>query len=124
MHRIDEAEILLNSTPLAEQNALYHQLKAQITLQHSAENTPEVKALEQALALTPDDLALKIQLAVQFQHEHQTRKALELLIAVMRTDKQFNNGEAKKIMLDIFKSLGTSDPLVTEFQRQLFALLY
>ena len=44
---------------------LYHQLKAQITLQHSAENTPEVKALEQALALTPDDLALKMELAIK-----------------------------------------------------------
>jgi putative thioredoxin len=124
MHRIDEAEALISTIPIAEQNVLYQQIKAQITLQRSADNTPEVDALEQALALTPDDLTLKTQLAVQFQHEHQTRKALELLIAVMRTDKQFNNGEAKKLMLDIFKSLGTSDPLVTEFQRQLFALLY
>jgi putative thioredoxin len=124
LNRLDEAESLLKTIPLAEQDALYQQLVSQLALKRTAAKTPEIDTLEKALANEPDNLDIKMQLAIQYQQEHQTRKALELLIQILKTDKNYKNGEAKKTILDIFKSLGSGDPLVTEFQRQLFSLLY
>ena len=124
LNRLDEAEALLKTIPLAEQDALYQQLVSQLALKRTAAKTPEIDTLEKALANEPDNLDIKMQLAIQYQQEQQARKALELLIQILKTDKNYKNGEAKKTILDIFKSLGSGDPLVTEFQRQLFSLLY
>lgn len=124
LNRLDETELLLKSTPMAAQDALYEQLLAQLHLKRSAAKTPEVETLERALTQNPNDLTLKMQLAIQYQQENQPRKALELLLQIVKTDKTHQDGAARKTMLDIFKSLGAGDPLVTEFQRQLFSLLY
>jgi putative thioredoxin len=124
LNRIDEADSLLQKTRLADQDWLYQQLHSQIQLKRTAAKTPELETLEQALAHNPDDLGIQMQLAIQYQQESMHRQALELLLSILKKDKQFNNGQAKSIMLDMFKSLGTQDPLVIEFQRQLFAILY
>ncbi len=124
LNRIDEAESLLKNIRLADQDNRYHQLVSQIQLKRTAAKTPEIETLENSLANDPDNLDIKMQLAIQYQQEQQARKALEFLIGILKTDKNYNNGEAKKTILDIFKSLGAGDPLVTEFQRQLFSLLY
>lgn len=124
LNRIDEAEALLQKTPLAEQDWLYQQLQSHIQLKRTSAKTPELETLEKALALDANNLTLQMQLAIQYQAENMDRKALELLLSILKKDKQFDNGKAKEIMLAMFKSLGTQDPLVTEFQRQLFAILY
>lgn len=124
LNRLDEAEALLKSVPLVEHTGFYEQLVSQLHLKRTAAKTPEIETLEKALAAEPGNLDIKMQLAIQYQQEQQPRKALELLIQILKTDKNYNNGEAKKTILDIFKSLGIGDPLVTEFQRQLFSLLY
>ena len=123
-NRLDEVESLLNATPMAAQDELYAQLKSQLHLKRTAAKTPEVDTLEKKLAANPDDLDTRLQLAIQYQQEKNAEKALELLLSIMKTNKQFRDGEAKQIMLDIFKTLGHGDPLVTEYQRQLFSLLY
>ena len=124
MNRLNEAEAILNNTQMADQDALYQQLLAQLHLKREAGQSPEITALEQALAAAPDNLALKIQLAAQYQAHGKTRDALQQLIEVLRINRDFDNGAARATMLDIFKSLGNKDPLVAEYQRQLFSLLY
>lgn len=124
VNRIEEAELLLEKIPLVDQDNLYKQLLAQIHLQKTAAKTPEIEALEAANIKDPDNLAIKMQLAVQYYQEQQAKQALEHLLQILRIDKEFQNGEAKRTMLDIFKSLGNKDPLVAEYQRQLFSLLY
>ena len=124
INRLDEAESILGNIPMADQDALFEQLSAQIHLKRTAGKTPETEALEQANVQDPDNLEIKMQLAVQYYQEQHTKEALEHLIQILRADKEFQNGEAKRTMLDIFKSLGNQDPLVAEYQRQLFSLLY
>ena len=124
INRLQEAESILGTIPLAGQDYHYEQLKSQLQLKLTAAKTPEIEALEAANAEDPDNLDIKMQLAVQYSQEQHTREALEHLIQILRIDKEFANGEARKTMLDIFKSLGNKDPLVIEYQRQLFSLLY
>lgn len=123
-NRLDEAQTILQGIPMADQDALYQQLLAQLTLQQSAGKTPELTALLEQLSHDPDNLSLKLQAAIKCWQENHTADALEYLIQILKKDKHFNDGAARKTMLDIFSSLGNKDPLVVAYQRQLFALLY
>ena len=123
-NRLDDAESLLKGIRLADQDARYEQLMAQIELGREAARSPEVEALEAAIASNPDDHTLRIQLAVQLSQAAQYREALEHLLIVLKADKDFNDGEARKVFLDTLATIGKGDPLAAEYQRKLFSLMY
>lgn len=123
-NRLDEAETVLQCVRLADQDARYEQLMAQIELGREAARSPEVEALEAALASSPDDHATRVKLAVQLSQVSQYREALEHLLTVLRADKDFNNGEVRKVYLDTLATIGKGDPLAAEYQRKLFSLMY
>ena len=124
VNRLDEAETVLQDIRLADQDARYEQLMAQIELGREAARSPEVEALEAALAASPDDHATRVKLAVQLSQVSQYREALEHLLTVLRVDKDFNNGEVRKVFLDTLATIGKGDPLAAEYQRKLFSLMY
>ena len=124
VNRLDEAETVLQGVRLADQDARYEQLMAQIELGREAARSPEVEALEAALAASPDDHATRVKLAVQLSQVSQYREALEHLLTVLRADKDFNNGEVRKVFLDTLATIGKGDPLAAEYQRKLFSLMY
>ena len=124
VNRLDEAETVLQGVRLADQDAQYEQLMAQIELGREAARSPEVEALEAALAASPDDHATRVKLAVQLSQVSQYREALEHLLTVLRADKDFNNGEVRKVYLDTLATIGKGDPLAAEYQRKLFSLMY
>lgn len=123
-NRLDEAETLLQDVRLADQDARYEQLIAQIELGREAARSPEVEALEAAIAADPEDHATRIQLAIQLSQVAQYRDALEHLLTVLRADRDFNGGEARKVFLDTLATIGKGDPLAAEYQRKLFSLMY
>jgi putative thioredoxin len=122
--RLDEADTLLQGVRLADQDARYEQLVAQIELGREAARSPQVEALEASMAANPDDHAIRIQLAIQLSQVAQYREALEHLLTVLRADRDFNNGEARKVFLDTLATIGKGDPLAAEYQRKLFSLMY
>ena len=124
VNRLDEAETVLQGIRLADQDARYEQLMAQIELGREAARSPEMEALEAALAASPDDHATRVKLAVQLSQVSQYREALEHLLTVLRADKDFNNGEVRKVFLDTLATIGKGDPLAAEYQRKLFSLMY
>ena len=123
-NRLDEAETVLQGVRLADQDARYEQLMAQIELGREAARSPEVEALEAALAASPDDHTTRVKLAVKLSQVSQYREALEHLLTVLRADKDFNNGEVRKVYLDTLATIGKGDPLAAEYQRKLFSLMY
>lgn len=124
LNRIDNAEALLATINMADQDAHYEQLIAKIALQKQAAKTPELAALEAAYAKSPQDLTVRYQLALQYHQETQYRPALEHLLEIIRTERNFAEGEARKTFTAIITALGKGDPLAIEFQRKLFTLLY
>ena len=76
------------------------------------------------MANNPDDHAKRIQLAIQLSQVAQYREALEHLLTVLKADKDFNDGEARKVFLDTLATIGKGDPLAAEYQRKLFSLMY
>ncbi len=124
LNRIDNAEAILSSIKMADQDAHYEQLMAQVALKKQAAKTPELAALEEAYSKAPQDLTLRYQLALQYYQESQHRPALEHLLEVIRSERNFAEGEARKTYTAIIAALGKADPLAIEFQRKLFTLLY
>jgi putative thioredoxin len=123
-NRLDEAEALLADIRMVDQDARYEQLKAQIELQRQAARSPEVEALEADLASDEQNHEVRIKLAVQLGTHGQYREALEHLLVVLRADRDWGNGEAKRVYLDMIATIGKGDPLAAEYQRKLFSLLY
>jgi putative thioredoxin len=122
--RLEEAQAVLAAIPMVEHDADYERLLAELELKQQASDTPEIQALLAALGKDPDNKDLSFQLAVQFSQAGRQREALELLFALIRADREFRGGEARKILLDIIRALGKGDPLAAEFQRKLFSLMY
>ncbi len=124
LNRIDNAEAVLADIKMADQDNFYAQLMAQLALKKQAAKTPALSALEAAHAAAPEDLHTRLQLALQYHQEAEHRLALEHLLAILRKDRNFAEGEARQSFNAIVASLGKADPLAIEFQRKLFTLLY
>lgn len=124
LNRPDNAEAILEGIKMVDQDAYYQQLLAQIELKKQAAKTPELAALEAAFAANPDDLSVRYELALQLNQEAQHREALTHLLDILRKDRQFAEGAARKSFNDIVAALGKGDALAIEFQRKLFTLLY
>jgi putative thioredoxin len=124
LNRIENAEAVLATIKIADQDAIYEQLKTQLELKKQSAKTPELVALEKAYSQSPQDLAIRFQLALQLNQESSYRPALEHLLEILRKDRNFAEGEVRKTFTSILTSLGKGDPLAIEFQRRLFTLLY
>tara|TARA_R110001592_G_scaffold215025_1_gene468223 strand:+ start:84783 stop:85637 length:855 start_codon:yes stop_codon:yes gene_type:complete len=122
--RLDEAETILAGVRLADQDAAWEQLRAQLEIKREAAKSPEIDALEQQLAANPDDLDVRHQLAVQYTNSGQFREALENLVEILQRDFNHADGGTKKLLLDTIASLGKGDPLAAEYQRKLYSLLH
>jgi putative thioredoxin len=120
--QLPQAEALLGEIKLAEQDALYKAVVAKLQLAKEAADTPEIQALEAALAATPDNNELKEQLAVQYQAVQRSEEALALLLTVLQQDLNF--GSSKKLYLDILAALPKGDTVASLYRRKLYSLLY
>ncbi|MBY0419324.1 MAG: tetratricopeptide repeat protein [Pararheinheimera sp.] len=120
--QLEAAEKALATVLMADQDALYQSVKARLELAQQAADSPEVKALEQALVTDPDNKELQQQLAVQYHQVQRSAEALALLYEILKQDLNF--GEAKKLYLDILATLPKGEPLASSYRRKLYSLLY
>jgi putative thioredoxin len=120
--QVKQAKELLSTIGLVDQDALYQSILGKIELAEQAAQSPEIKALQQALAKDPDNLELKVQLGVQLRQANQMPEALELMLSVLLKDLNF--GEAKKLMLDMINALPDGEPLKSKYRRKIYSLLY
>ncbi|RLA53571.1 MAG: thioredoxin [Gammaproteobacteria bacterium] len=124
LNRCDEAQTVMDAILLEERTAEYEQLHAQIELKREASKSPEIKVLEEQLNANPDNIELAYELAVKFSQNNHFKESLVLLFTVLKEDKEFRDGGAKKAFLDVLAALGKGDPLAVEYQRKFFNLLY
>lgn len=120
--QLPQAEALLAEIKLADQDALFKSVQAKIELAKEAADSPEIQALEAALAAEPDNFSLKEQLAVQYQAVQRSEDALALLLSILQQD--LNYGSSKKLYLDILAALPKGDSVATSYRRKLYSLLY
>jgi putative thioredoxin len=120
--QLKQAKALLETIGLVDQDALYNSILGKIELAEQAADSPEIKALQEQMAKTPDDLDSKVKLAVQLHQANQIEEALELILSVLY--KELNFGDAKKLTLDMINALPDGDPLKSKYRRKVYGLLY
>lgn len=128
LKNFEAAQAVIDAIPLQDQDAHYNQVKAKLELAAEAADSPEIKALEDKLAASPDDTPAVLELAVQYNQANRSEEALELLLSCLRKDINAADGEVKKTMTDILSSLNPSinnaDALKAKYQRKLYTLLH
>ena len=124
MNRCDEAQTVMDAIAFVDREAHYDRLLASLELKREAGKSPEIQALEEQLNKDPENLQLAYQLALQFSQNNQFKEALDLLLMVLKDDKEFQEGAAKKAYLDLLAAMGKGEPLAIEYQRKFFNMLY
>jgi putative thioredoxin len=124
LQQFDEVETLLASIPMQDQDAKYKGLIAKLELHKQAGDTPEIRQLEEQNQLDPSSLSIALELAIAYNSAGRQDEALELLITILRKDLNFNDGDAKKTMMDILAALGQGNATAATYRRQLYSLLY
>ncbi|ATA24857.1 co-chaperone YbbN [Brenneria goodwinii] len=124
LNRSEDAEAVLATIPLQDQDTHYHSLVAQIELLKQAADTPEIQLLQKQLDADPQNAELAVQLALQMHQVGRNEEALELLMGFLKKDLGAAEGNARKTLMDIMSALGTGDALAARYRRQLYSLLY
>lgn len=119
-----EAEDLLTSITMVDQDDYYHSLVSQLELNKQAAETPEIQALRAQLDSNPEDHSVRISLAVQLHQAQQNEQALELLMLVLIKDLNAQDGEMKKTLMDILATMPKGDAAASKTRRKLYSLLY
>ena len=97
LHRSEDAEAVLKTVPMQDQDTRYQGLVAQIELLKQAADTPEIQQLQQQVADNPADAALASQLALQLHQVGRNEEALELLFSHLQKDLAAADGQARKM---------------------------
>lgn len=124
LNRTSEAESILAKIPMVDQDAAYEQAKAQLELKQQAAKSPELETLGKKFSQDPENMDVAYQLALQYSQDDHHREALELLYGILEKNLNFQDGAAKKAVMDMIASLGKGDPLAVEYQRKVYTLLY
>ncbi|MEO3989659.1 co-chaperone YbbN [Pseudocitrobacter cyperus] len=124
LNRSEDAETVLKTVPLQDQDTRYQGLMAKIELLKQAADTPEIQQLQQQVEQSPDDAALASKLALQLHQVGRNEEALELLFAHLQKDLTAADGQARKMLQEILAALGTGDALASKYRRKLYSLLY
>ncbi|GAB5382334.1 MAG: chaperedoxin [Aliiglaciecola sp.] len=119
---VNQAKELLEPITLVDQNGYYHSVLGKIELAEQAAESPEIKQLQEQLVQNPDDLQIKVDLAIQLHQANKAEDALDLLFSVLRKDLGF--GDARKFTLDIINAMPDGDPLKSAARRKMYSLLY
>ncbi|NQZ82964.1 MAG: tetratricopeptide repeat protein [Colwellia sp.] len=120
--KITEAEEILSSILMVDQDGEYQALMAKLELASQAADSPEIKALEIQLKSDENNVELQHQLAAQYSQVNRNEEALTLLFRLMQKDRSDNT--SKELLLDILKALPDGDTLATKFRRKLYTLMY
>lgn len=120
--KLDDAEQLIASIGLADQQGDYSRLVSKLELAKQASNSPELSNLENEVSQEPDNFALRIQFAIKLHEAKRNEEALDNLFVILKKDMSFDN--AKQRYLDIINDLPKGDPLAGRYRSKLFSMMY
>lgn len=120
--KVTEAEALLQSIKMIDQDSEYQSLMAKLELALQAADSPEIQALEQQINAEPDNVELQHKLAAQYSQVNRNADALTILFRLVQKDG--SDITSKDLLLDVLKSLPDGDALATQYRRKLYTLMY
>ena len=123
--KLDEGEKLLAAVrPNIDWDGRSETLRASIAFRRSVTSGPDDDELKARIVAHPADLDARLTLAERYAAKRAYRQALDALLEIVRLDRNWKLGAARKQMLAIF-SLAEGEPeLVSEYRRRLASALY
>lgn len=122
IHKVDEAQALINTIDAQDQDAYFNNIKAKCEAALEAKDSPEIKEKQQQVEKYPNDLELKEELSMLLNEAGRKEEALDILFTVLQKDLNFN--EVKPSFLAIIASLPDGDALAAKYRRKLYSILY
>ncbi len=80
--------------------------------------------LETRVASEPDNLRARFELAIRLAVEDRTEEGLDVLLELMKADREWEDELARKTMIKIFNMLGKGNEIATAYRRKMFSLLH
>ena len=98
--------------------------KAALELAETPTAQGESAELEAAVEQNPDDHQSRLDLAVALNAEGRREEALDHLIHIIKTDREWNDDAARLKLLQFFEAWGFADPMSVAGRRKLSAILF
>ncbi len=123
--RLAEAAATLDSLPAAQaDDPAVVALRARLELARVAAEAGEPAALEEALARDPGDCAARHRRAARRALAGDPDAAAEDLLEILRLDRDWNGGAARRSLLALLTLLGERDPRAGRYRARLASLLH
>jgi putative thioredoxin len=122
--KVDAAEAELNALPAnLATDAKAVRLRSQLDLARALEDAPAIAELRSRIAADGDDWQARDQLGVRLLLEGDAPAGLDQFLDVLKRQRDWNDGQAKKRLLAAFATLDDAD-LVGRYRRQMAALVF
>ncbi len=120
--RSEDAEALLDElAPLAKLDSRVEHLRALLTFSDTGQAGVSTDQLEARVSQNSTDLDARLTLAKQYVAAKQFEPALNHLLEIIQTDRQFGEDAGRKTMLAVFELLGNEHQLTRQYRRLLAA---
>ena len=122
---VEQARAMLDVVPekVAKDPAIARARSA-LALAEIAPPNAETAAFEQRIAANPDDLEARYELAGALMASGGRDEAADHLLDIVRRDRDWNEGAARKRLLQFLEVVGLEDPWASQQRRRLSAILF
>ena len=122
---LDQASQILDALPMDAANRDdVREFKARIGMARSAQSGPPEEELRERIEADPKDMEAREALAAKLALRNDVEGALEQYYQMMLRDRSYNDDAGRRGMIDLFEMLGGEHPLVRQYRRKMFGLLY
>jgi len=121
---LTEAEQILSvARGLQRDDTRFRALETRLASVRSSAQLPSAEDLRRRIDANGADLAARLALSQRYLAEQRFESALEQLLEILSRDRQFQDGAARRMMLDIFELAAAQPELVARYRRRLAALI-
>ena len=127
--QIDEAEDIINNLPPnSENNQDFVSVRSEVEVFKNAKNNPisneQEDGLRRDIDKNPKNHQIRLDLAKLLLAKGENENAINELLEIIEFDPKWNDGEARKQLIEIFNILGNEDILVIEGRKKLSSMLF
>jgi putative thioredoxin len=123
--QMDEARTLLDAVPeKAGKEPAIARARSALALAEVMPANADTQAFEQRLAANPDDHEARYELAGALMASGDRDGAADALFEIIRRDRDWNEGAARKRLLQFLEVIGLEDPWTSQQRRRLSAILF
>ena len=127
--QIDEAEDIINNLPAnSENNQDFVSVRSEVEVFKNAKNNPisneQEDELRRDIDKNPKSHQMRLDLAKLLLAKGENENAINELLKIIEFDPKWNDGEARKQLIEIFNILGNEDILVIEGRKKLSSMLF